>query len=402
MKRFILIAFIAFTLVACDLPAPTATPTPTEPGEATDTPTVTLSPSPSPTATATATPTATGTPHEPVLGPNLLDNPSFEGAYRPVVYGEVNVAPGWYPFYCDGCPPLKPDQSVMGRPEYKPEDVYNYPDRVHGGELAQVWFSFFRPAQAGVYQVVEILPGFTYQFSIWVQSWSSFDDDPESELDTEDQRNASQWAIRIDPLGGTDPHAAAMFVCELDGIEHYDSWVEFACEFESQSSRVTVFVENTRPWGLRNQNSYVDDAYLGCYDCPDTPFYTPTPIVPQTPGPSPTPTNTPTPSPTPERVLDEHILIFGPDAVYWSEDYSMTLRSTYSVNGSVMGGLAVGEATLAVGRWIGDNGDRWACVDDAAQIIPNPDYDWLLVLDCHKWVAMSIGNTIYGDVHDID
>lgn len=391
MKRLILV-LLALLLVACDLP------TPTEPGPGTETPTVTVSPSPSasptPTQPATIIPT-----HEPILGDNVIEYPGFEGNYRKVIYGEVNVEEHWAPFYIEGVPSDKPGQPLLGRPEYKPIDIYNYPARVHSGELAQTWFCFFRPCRAGVYRTFEVWAGYDYKFSIWVQSWSSFDDDPESELDTEDNRAASQWAIKIDPLGGDDPDAVAMFVCYLGGIAHYDNWVEFSCEFHAETNQATIFVENTRPWGLRNQDSYTDDASLACYDCPHLPFQTPTPIAPQTPGPTPTPSPTYAPTPTPERTLDEHILMFGENAFYQSE-LNMVIRSNHSTNGAVMGQLDAGTGAPAIARYIGDNGDRWACIDEAAQIVPNEEYDWLLILECKRWVAMSLGTAIYGNVYE--
>jgi hypothetical protein len=395
MKRLIMILLALLMLVACDLPAPTTTPTGTPGADSSKTPTATLSPSPSATATVayTDTPPPTG---EPVLSANLFDNGDFEGGFYHQTYPELSIADGWF-FWWDG-------SEGMGRPEAKPADATLYPQDVYSGRLAQQWFCFFRPCRAALAQGIDTEVGYEYQITARIKTWSSYqirdddgnviDDDAESETETEDDRRASQWAIKVDLEGGIYPDEAAV-VCPVEGWAHYDHWIEISCSFVATTDRTTIYFENTRLWGLRNQDSYLDDAFVGCYGCAaPTPWATPTPIA--TPGP--TPTVSPPPA-TPVPMLDAHILLF-PEGAYYLSPTNMVKRSNHSTNGGVMGQLDANTAAPAIGRFIGDNGDRWACIDSAAQVVQNPDYPDVLILECKYWVAMSIGSYVYGNVYD--
>jgi len=212
---------------------------------------------------------------------NRLQNPGFEGSVRGVIFGEVNVFQGWEPFYCDQpytagqcpaprpCPPgqtfgCNPPELRMGRPEYKPSDI---PIRVRSGGTAQQWFCFFRTCQAGVFQTFTTTPGAQCEVGAYVQSWSNFDSDIESDgLDTADGRDNSRWFIKVDPSGGANAFASNLIVSRAftytDG--HYDKYVKIRMTFTATSDRATVFFENFRLWPIDNNDNYIDDAYAIC------------------------------------------------------------------------------------------------------------------------------------------
>lgn len=214
-------------------------------------------------------------------GDNLFDNPGFEGSARTVTFGEITVLNSWFPWYCDppfteercdnpvpcddgeteGCNP--PDVK-MRRPEYKVATASN---RVHGGNTAQQWFCFFGTCQAGVYQTIDTEAGQQCTVGAHIQSWSNFDSDPESDnLDDPDGQANSQWKIRVDVDGGSDPfdgdfEESRTFTFE-DG--HYDKYIEVSFNFTAEGDEATVYFENLRLFPIANNDSYIDDAFAYC------------------------------------------------------------------------------------------------------------------------------------------
>ena len=94
---------------------------------------------------------------------NLLANPGFENPFEATGSGTSMVAQGWTPWS------LTTDQNV--EPEYYlASDTVNgmAPPRIHTGEDAQQYFSFFAPHLAGGYQQVSgVAPGDQLSFSIY-------------------------------------------------------------------------------------------------------------------------------------------------------------------------------------------------------------------------------------------
>jgi hypothetical protein len=269
------------TATATDVPLPTAIPTntlpppPTSPPLPTEVP-ATETPKPTNTPGPSNTPAPTKTQTQSLTGDNRLLNPGFEGAYRPVIFGEVNVAPNWEPFYCDEpytdekCPAERrgsgnPLDLMMGRPEFKPIDAAGFPSQVHGGELAQTWFCFWRTCRAGVYQTFATSPGETCKVGAWVRSWSNYDHDPESDLESQDDQDNSQWFIKVDPTGSNRAFDNSNIqITSAFMYDHYDTWIEISYTFTATGSQATVFFENLRLWPIPNNDSYVDDAYVLC------------------------------------------------------------------------------------------------------------------------------------------
>jgi hypothetical protein len=296
MKRYITLVMIVLLLAALACSTPTGTP-PAPTG--TLTPTGTENPAETPTVSQTATqePSATPTP-EP--GANLFVNPGFEGPFHyttfddrngsTVQFSQVNVAEGWEAWFCDypytegPCPAERrgdgnPDDLVMGRPEYKPI----YKRDPHRGDTAQQFFCAFRTCRAGVWQSIATIPGKTYLVRAYVQSWSNYEGDGASELDTQDDRDNSQWRIVWDDQGPRQIYNAlgervinTEVSPTLEGIGHYDQWALLEWEFEAESNQATIYFENLRLFPFPNNDSYIDDASVVCLDCS---FITPTPIV---------------------------------------------------------------------------------------------------------------------------
>lgn len=264
-------------------PLPTSPPVPTNPPAPSDTPLPTATADPGQTPTSTTVPTATPTVQQVQSEDNLLRNPGFEGSVRPVIFGEINVFEEWEPFYCD--PPYTPDKCPaprpceegetvgcnppdlkMRRPEFKPAVAVHYPERVHSGETAQQWFCFFGTCKAGVYQTFPTVPGQTCEVGAYIQSWSNSDSDPESELETDDDKANSTWQILVDRTGGTYAFADGLLKSQTFGFTHgiYDQYVKISFSFVATGNSATVFFMDTRIWPIGNNDSYIDDAYAYC------------------------------------------------------------------------------------------------------------------------------------------
>ncbi len=397
MKRLlILLLVLALLLAACD-PVETVTPTEEEP-----TSTATASPSPSATATATATitmtPTATSTPAGEPNPANLLKNPGFEGRYRPVIFGEVNVAPDWEPFYCDEpymdekCPALRqgdgnPFELMMGRPEFKPIDRVNYPELVWNGDLAQTWFCFWRTCNAGVFQTFATVAGEQYEVGAMVRSWFNYDDDIPSDLETEDDWAGSVWWIGIDTSGNKKAFDESLTICRFEstpdspeGKNFYDNWVHIYCSFEAQGDVATVYFGNLRTWPIANNDNYIGEAYA----------YQLTGVAEDN-EPTPTPIATASPAATPEIVLDPSAQIL---AGYYFPYGGMNTRDEPAITGELVGGLTAGVRTEVYAEQ-----DGWLCIDKNWSLTSGDQYEELV---CNKWVAYQVNGYTYGLLNAVD
>lgn len=269
-------------------------------------------------------------------GVNLLVNGDFEagaGGAWPFQDGipEVQVAPGWRAFYLD-LPPAyaqvpancKADDPgcYWRRPEFRGMNSGEFAYRIHGGFLAQKYFTFGGQHEAGLLQTVSgIQVGARLRFSVYIQTWSCLPEGDWNRCPTAPKSNRPapmHTRVGIDPTGGTDPWAAAVvWSPEMDA---YDTWTLFQVEAEARTDRATVFIYSradwTDSWFRLNNDVYVDDASLVVASPPPTPTRPPAPTntptatpaptatptpEPATPTPLPTPTSTPEPpTPTPE------------------------------------------------------------------------------------------------------
>jgi LysM repeat protein len=207
-------------------------------------------------------------------GPNLLENPGFEAPFDkqccrtdlppdrpPTPIDEIQMAQGWVGWWLE--PGLDAAHPTNGspawhRPEYRSANCH-FPicaPRVHSGDDAQHYFTFYSLHDAGVYQQVSgITPGSVVQFSIYLQAWSTDTNIGPSQL-----TQNMNLRIGIDPFGGTD--AFSPNVIWGDPGNSFDAWTLFTLQATAQSSQVTVFTRSTPYWGVQHNDVYLDDASL--------------------------------------------------------------------------------------------------------------------------------------------
>jgi len=201
-----------------------------------------------------------------------LVNPGFENEYVTVPGGYA--ASGWTTHYKEGTVP--PLSSVGGgsnptrRPEFKPIDAKQYPERVAEGDRAQVAFAFYGIMDAAFSQQVAVEKGKVLRFSVQAHGWSTNTDDP-------NQHTGDVWlSLGIGAEGQTDPWA--------HGIEwtRYDWTPATYRTYESravtaESSTVTLFILVTNKWATKHNDLYLDDARAwyetggDCQECPPCP-----------------------------------------------------------------------------------------------------------------------------------
>jgi LysM repeat protein len=183
---------------------------------------------------------------------NLLANPGFENPFAPIEGGTSMIAQGWTSWSLDT------DQNV--EPEYYlASDTVNgmAPPRIHSGDDAQQYFSFFAPHIAGVYQqVAGVAPGNQLSFSIYAYIWVSSGED----TNVSDGTGALTFEVGIDPTGGTDPTSTS--IVWSDPAANYDQYAQYAIAAVAAADTVTVFVRSTVTEVAMNNTVYLDDAEL--------------------------------------------------------------------------------------------------------------------------------------------
>jgi hypothetical protein len=219
---------------------------------------------------------------------NLLVNPGFEGnTYKTEALGtslSSNMVEGWLPWSVLG------DATVNREVEYKVIDAAASGDtyRVHGGNMAQKFFTTWGTHTAGMYQRVRVPAGSQVTFSIWVQVYSGERDllsggEPISDLqwpkNRHDRRGPGFYraSAGIDPTGntpagfGAPPSAATVWsepVTEFEtrrvtenGVA-YDAWVQLEVSAIAQGEWVTVYTRGMPEYAVKHNDSFWDDASL--------------------------------------------------------------------------------------------------------------------------------------------
>lgn len=266
-------------------------------------------------------------------GGNLLTNPGFEdgfGAWNPDdcpnchwgvscnwnICMTAQVSAWWIPFWrnCDGG-----SNCTLGMPEYKPAAPYpgTYTERIHSGNNAQQYFSYYRTHEAGLFQTVTGLePGATVAFSAHAQGWSSNDGDAKSDAPLDNL----VFRVGVDPNGGVDPWSPAIV---WSGFKASPDAYSLVGPVEAQvgaEGKVTVFMySKVQHYAFMNNDAYWDDASLVYTTPPATPTSTPPPPPPTpTSGPSPTPRPTPTPRPdgATVHIVEDGDTLFGIALMY--------------------------------------------------------------------------------------
>ena len=185
-------------------------------------------------------------------GENLLTNPGFENPFEATGSGASLVAQGWTPWS------LQTDQNV--EPEYYPaSDTVNgmATPRIHSGEEAQQYFSFFAPHVGGVYQQVGgVAAGDQLSFSVFAYVWVSSGDN----ADVSDGSGEVAVEVGIDPNGGTDPESDS--IVWSAPLANYDQYAQYTISATAAGETVTAFVRSSVASVAMNNTVYLDNAEL--------------------------------------------------------------------------------------------------------------------------------------------
>jgi LysM repeat protein len=211
-------------------------------------------------------------------GPNLLVNPGFESPYvkqccqtdlslyypnTPI--GEVQVASGWSGWW------LQPDQDPQHpsagavvdwhRPEWREAACGPVcANRLHSGNNAQKYFTFWSVHEAGMFQQVSgIAPGTRLRFSAYMQAWST-----NSTYGASDHSQTMDMRVGIDPFGGTNGFSPN--IIWSDAFDTFDAFGLYSVEATAQSGSVTVFTHSEPRYPNQHNDIYVDDASLVAVD----------------------------------------------------------------------------------------------------------------------------------------
>jgi LysM repeat protein len=203
-------------------------------------------------------------------GENLITNSSFEGLYEsyvPETPQELADCPlgicttaqmpwGWKPWWVK-------ERPTDVNPEFKPAEASAPGNRVHSGQRASQYFSFWSTHKAGLRQTVSVPHNSTVEFSVMGQAWMT-------ESDTSlvsDYSGTANMRIGIDPAGGTNPYSPSVVWSEYK--HPFDSYQPFAVRAQAQGETVTVFTfsapsvnPNSPDYGFKHTDMYWDDASL--------------------------------------------------------------------------------------------------------------------------------------------
>jgi LysM repeat protein len=192
---------------------------------------------------------------------NLLQNPGFEGeysTYHPQTAQEhadcpggycntVQVPAGWRPWWAK-------EWDTDVNPEFKAA-TQPFANRIHSGDRAAQYFSFYRTHKAGFLQQATVPANATVQFTVWGQAWVSNDDSGGS-----DHNAAINMRVGIDPTGGTNPYSGN--VVWSGTLQPYDAYQQFSVQAQAQGSTVTVFTYSAPSFPVKHNDVYWDDAAL--------------------------------------------------------------------------------------------------------------------------------------------
>ena len=221
---------------------------------------------------------------------NLLRNPGFEGQYHAftTLLDNIQIADEWTPWWVHN---LSHNPS-WAQPEYKPAFKVFFPERVKAGERAQQYFTFHRSHKGGMYQQVSnVTLGTVYRFSIWLQVWSSVDDNPKA---TNGAANP-HLQIGIDPTGAVTgggangAPASVVWSNEVSPGDVLNKWKQVSIEVTAQSSILSVYVKSSPEFSVKHNDIYLDEAQLVAVGQGLQPVPTQAPLLVTPVAPQPTP-----------------------------------------------------------------------------------------------------------------
>ena len=210
---------------------------------------------------------------------------------------ENHSDPNFYNTYPNQCyDDAPPDCVAWHNPEYRdtaggPQDP---PSRKLAGGNSQKYFTFYSLHEAGLYQIVGGLrPGQRVRFSVYMQAWSSADNDPFVSAG----QPSMGMRVGIDPHGGNFPWSTRIVWSPVK--EAFDRWELFTVETVAQSDRVTVFTRSRPVFAIQHNDVYIDEASLVVIGSEPAPTAAVAAATKETPTltPSPSPTSPPTQTP---------------------------------------------------------------------------------------------------------
>ncbi|NLE44734.1 MAG: LysM peptidoglycan-binding domain-containing protein [Chloroflexi bacterium] len=286
-------------------------------------------------------------------GPNLLQNPGFEG---------LTCAPGSQPGWCNdnwthethvgriheniftpqGWVTWWREDDKHGQPEVKTipavAPFIGEINRIRSGNYALLLFTFYRLQDMGVYQVVKGLePGSTVQFSAHAHGWSCDSDSPMGRScgDPWNQR----FRVGIEPNGVADPFSPNIIWSPEQLAPDNYTFIGPVTAQVGESGTIVVYLRSQTKWAYKYADAYWDDASLTVIEAgtPPTPTEPPPPPT-ATPG-GPTSTPRPTPSPRPDGAV-VHIVQEGDTLFGLALEYGVSLDQIRQLNaGSIDGDL---------------------------------------------------------------
>ena len=144
-------------------------------------------------------------------------------------------------------------------PDFKPatSDFVN-PVRPKTGQQVQKWSTFYATHDGGIYQqVANVQTGQSYCFSVWGQSWSSYNDNGYTDPSHHGFLNQM---IGIDPFGGTD-WTSSNIIWTVPSMQ-YDEYGLFKLSAVAQANQLTVFMRANPLFPAKHNDVYWDDAIL--------------------------------------------------------------------------------------------------------------------------------------------
>jgi len=222
-------------------------------------------------------------PRAPTAGPLLANGGMEGGTTRDTLYWTLDGGPystqfdeidgpeNWVAWWREGFLCTGTSDWRMGRPEVKDISTIPDPGRVHSGEKAAQWFTFWHCHDGGLLQRVAVVPDHYYTFSIYAHSWfANCDLKPHYRLPLDydcDTENPILWAqdwlgVGIDPTGGIDPLGPAVVWGERQEIYGVYGEPLIVERIQALSETLTVFVRSETSHPLKHCDSYFDDAVL--------------------------------------------------------------------------------------------------------------------------------------------
>lgn len=212
----------------------------------------------------------------------LLTNGGFEGGWhRATMYwtptggpystqfGEIAPPTGWVAWWREGFTCAGTPDYRTGRPEVRVITAVPDPERIHSGDQATQFFTFWRCHDGGLLQQVAVEQSRYYTLRAFGHAWysrcSTKPHDPPLDTDCVTPITwAQDWLnVGIDPTGGIDPMAPTVqwgTPQQVYGV--YSDEPLTTGHIQAQAGIVTVFLRSEASHPLKHNNVYWEDVTL--------------------------------------------------------------------------------------------------------------------------------------------